>query len=214
MKILGLNPVLRTLAGLPKQARFAAAGALNDCARDVQRLAVDDLLPDKFTLRAKSTPWQKPGSKFGFNIRPFARRDNLTAVIGSQADWLARHERGTHTKTISGHNVPIPTPALKPHEAITPRALKPSALLSNAGSGRRRRGRLSVKARPFVYRGSAMRPGIYIRTPQGLRSLYVFEKSVRINTNLRFEDKGKALAERNFPAHFQKRFKQALLTAK
>ena len=118
------------MGGLPKQTRFATAMAINQTAKEVQSLALGKLLPGAFTLRARGRPWQAPGQKYGFNIRPRATREKLEATIGSQADWLKEQEAGG-TKTGRGHRVAIPSTLLKPKPALMRRELKPGALLAS-----------------------------------------------------------------------------------
>src|ERR1051326_6265584 len=87
--------VIKFVKDLDKQIGFATANALNKTATKVQQFTLTNLLPSKFTLRAKNpgAPWQKPGMKMGFNIK-FANRNNLQAVLGSQADFLKLQEEG------------------------------------------------------------------------------------------------------------------------
>jgi hypothetical protein len=80
-------------------------------------------------LRSKGTPWFRPGTKLGFNIK-FATKDTLRAVIGSQADFLRLQEHGG-AKNPSGHRVAVPTLFWKRREEIMDRAKKPRAILKN-----------------------------------------------------------------------------------
>lgn len=123
----GFDSALRLVSGLPKQIRFASAQALNETAKDIQQFTVGSLLPQKFTLRSKGAPWQRPGTKFGFNIK-FANKESLTAVIGSQADWLKLQEEGG-SKSVSGHRLAIPTKFWKAREELLTREKKPGALI-------------------------------------------------------------------------------------
>lgn len=195
--VKGMEKALRTVTDLPKQTRFAAATALNEAAKQIQSNAIDNLLPSTFTLRSKGAPWQRPGTKFGVNIRPFASKTSLTAIVGSQADWLKHQERGG-TKTVQGHRLAIPSTFWKRREEIMARNKKPAALLKEyhkakaaeqaavasgararttrhrraasveANTARKRAAAISSLAhKPFLYEGPAMPPGIYVRTADG-----------------------------------------------
>lgn len=130
MQIIGLDKALRKVTSIQKQVKFATAQALNDTAKDVQSGELKNL-GQKFTLRSKGAPWQKPGTKFGVNIRPFATKDRPVAVIGSQADWLREHEKGGLKKTAGGHRVAIPTAFWKARQEIMASNKKPRAILKN-----------------------------------------------------------------------------------
>lgn len=130
----GLGEYLAVMANANKQVRFAASQAVNQTARDVQTDVVENLLPSKFTLRSRGAPWQRPGTKLGFNVRPWANKETLTAILGSQADWLKLQEQGGEKK-ISGHRVAIPTTFWKSRQEIMERSKKPRALLNKINSG-------------------------------------------------------------------------------
>lgn len=125
----GFPEALKGLQNAQKQATFALVIAANETAKEVQAFTVNELLPDKFTLRAKGTPWQKPGNKLGFNIK-FANKSNLTSVLGSQANFLERQEEGGN-KDGNGHRVAVPTPFWKKREEIMHRTKKPRAILED-----------------------------------------------------------------------------------
>lgn len=124
----GAEAVLSSLAKTQKNIAFAASQALNDTAKDIQAFTLKTELPSKFTLRARGNPWQTPGTKLGFNIK-FANRDSLTAVIGSQAEWLPAQEHGGNKMLISGHRVAVPTAFWKKREELMIAAKKPRAIL-------------------------------------------------------------------------------------
>jgi hypothetical protein len=104
--------VVAYLRNVQRQVNYASARTANNLALRVQKFTVEKLLPEKFTLRAKGAPWQRPGTKMGFNIK-FATKDKPQSVIGSQADWLERQEIGGDKKG-DGHRVAIPTTFWKP----------------------------------------------------------------------------------------------------
>jgi hypothetical protein len=122
----GLTETVATLTNAQRQIPFAASQACNDVARDVQQWTIRERLPEAFTLRSRGAPWWRPGTRMGFNIQ-FAKKTSLTAVLGSQADWLKLQEEGG-TKTADGHRVAIPTPAWKARTDMMIAAKKPKAL--------------------------------------------------------------------------------------
>lgn len=176
----GLDETLTFLRGLPRQVRFALAGALNDTARDVQRFTVQDLLPDKFTLRARGAPWWRPGTRFGFNIR-FASRSRLESTIGSRADWLDLQERGG-TKRAAGGRLAITQPEVRD----TPTSVIP---------GRRKPRRLLARGKAFKLR-SAKGEGVYERLDEDrLQLLYLLRPSAQIPARLDFVDSARDRAD-------------------
>lgn len=90
-------------AEVAKQMPFATARTLTQTAKDAQE-EVLHTLPQTFTLRGV---WIKPRNKFGIKIRPAKKRD-LQAEIGTNADWLELHEEGG-TKRPRGQHIAIPT---------------------------------------------------------------------------------------------------------
>ena len=212
----GLEAGVKFVQDLAKQTRFATAQALNATAKDVQTFTTSSLLPSAFTLRSKGQPWQKPGGKYGFNIRPFANKNSLTTILGSQADWLKEQEEGG-TKKASGHRLAIVTDARPSKAAVLPAALKPRVLLRDAGDKFKLRGGKERTARKdgagFILptqKGEV----IFTRTGKTLKLMYALRDSATIKPRLHFEKKGSALAEKLFPAHFAREFSRALATAR
>jgi hypothetical protein len=128
LEIKGLDKLLRGLEKLPGNARFALSKALNATARDVQQHTVNKLLPEKFTLRSRGAPWQRPGNKLGFNIS-FAKKDKLESRIGSEADWLKLQEEGGTKRPRTGKNVAIPHKGRPTPTSVIPKNKKPRYLL-------------------------------------------------------------------------------------
>lgn len=214
LHITGLDRVVRNLASTGRQLRFATALAVNDTARDVQALALGQLLPGAFTLRSRGQPWQKPGGKFGFNIRPYASASSLnpTATVGSQADWLKEQEAGG-TKKVSGHRLAVPTGFWKDKQEIMARQKKPRAVL------RARKALEKIAGRAWMVpdHSGKLGPGIWARTTAKrlpIVRLFSFTESARVKGVLHYEPKGAALATARFPAHFATRFARAIATAR
>lgn len=205
--ISGLDVAIRRVHDLSKQGRFAMSMAMNNTLKQVQGWTVEELLPGAFVLRSRGSPWFKPRTRFGFNIRPFATKDRLQATMGSQADWLKLQEHGG-TKRIAGHRIAIPTRFWKPREEIMEKGKKPRAIV-----GKNKRG---LPNKPFIYAGTKMPAGIYVRSGQArfpLKMLFMFVDSASIKAVLDFEEKAAEQAGSIFQPEFTKAFARALLTA-
>jgi hypothetical protein len=240
--IKGADLVLKRLSDMPKQVRFATSQAINQTLREVQTWTLNTALPGQFTLRARGAPWQRPGTKFGFNIR-FAHRENLTGVLGSQADWLEHQEAGG-VKAVEGHRIAVPTPFWKRREEIMSREKKPKALLrafnkamrdartieasKNTAKARRAARTARNQARkhasavaslaftPFMGRGK-LHPGIYVRTTKNalpIKALFTFVPRARIKGGLHFERRGEQIVQKNFGPNFNRALVKAIITAK
>jgi hypothetical protein len=212
----GIEAGLRYVANLAKQTQFATAGALNQTAKDIQTFTLTGLLPSAFILRSKGQPWQKPGGKYGFNIRPFARKDSLTATIGSQADWLKAQEEGG-TKSASGHRLAIVADARPGKTAVLPAALKPRVLLRNAGDVFKTRGgkeRTARKSGAGFILPTKKGDAIFSRDGKVLKLMYLLASSATIKPRLHFEKKGADLANQLFPRNFSTAFARAIATAR
>jgi len=262
IKIKGLETAAKKVLSMPKQTRFATSLAINNTLKDVQAFTTETILPDVFTLRSRGAPWHRRGTRFGFNIK-FSKKNNLTGILGSRADWL-EYQEDAGVKKVQGHRLAVPTPFWKKRDEIMSRKKKPKALLREWNrsrfdedssrsklareiktgvrvdeTGRRRRsttrsrGALSVSAnrskrrrqligsltqKPFLYEGSKMPEGIYVRTGNERRStlkmLFRFLDSAKIKTPLHFEKKGEKRIDEVFDGEFRKAFLRAVATAK
>lgn len=124
--LVNMEATQRKVRNIPSNVKFATSRAINDMAKAVQTETLSSILPDAFTLRGN---WQKPGTRFGFNAK-FSNKTNLTATVGSRADWLDLQEHGG-TKTAGDHRVAVPTPEHKPDAEKMTREKKPRALLAD-----------------------------------------------------------------------------------
>lgn len=205
--IMGADEALRYLKDLPKQVRFASSRAINDTAKEVQAFTVGELLPEKFTLRSKGTPWQKPGNKLGFNIK-FANKNNLEGRVGSQANWLRLQEDGGE-KVVAGHRVAIPTSYWKKKAEIMARKKKPKALLA---------GRVRINGnRVFVAKMGSGMEGIFVRDGKErlkIHKLFTFVDEADVKGALHFVESGKEIVRKNFQKNFGRALADALVTAK
>lgn len=88
---------------LDRQIVFAAAVALTTTAKQAQESSIN-AVRSTFTTRGN---WFLPGNKFGVRVTP-ARKENLSASVHTEADWLALHEK-SGTKTPKGRSLAVPT---------------------------------------------------------------------------------------------------------
>lgn len=217
IRITGMESLQRNLAvDIPKQIRYATMQTINDCAKAVQAHQIEKQLPGKLTLRSKGSPWWKPGTRFGVNIRPYATRDNPRAVVGSQADWLKLQEQGG-TKKAGGHRLAIEAGARPGKTAVLPRALKPRQLLRRSGdvtftrAGKRRTSRSNGRGFIIPTRSG---PAIFVRESDGLKLMYMLEQSATIPPILEFFVSGKELVDAMYQRTFEANFNRAMQTAR
>lgn len=235
IKVSDPKGFLNEVNDVPKQVRYASSLAINDTMLEIQQFTLNDLLPEKFTLRARGSPWQKPGTKYGFNLK-FANRQNLSSELGSQADWLDLQERGGK-KTAGGHRVAIPTPEHKPKSELMTAAKKPRALLKGVLTGAIRDAKKDttkngkaklrklnkqlkavsgLKEKPFLNKGD-LPPGIWVRKGPArlpIEPLFIFKDEVPIEIRLGFEPAAAAMAAQLYPVKFAASFKKAIATAR
>lgn len=236
--IRGANEIAARIRNFSGNVSFASAKAINQTAQDVQKYEVETQLPSKLTLRSKGSPWQKPGTKFGVNIKPFATKTRLYSVVGSQADWLKLQEFGG-IKTVSGHRVAIPTEFWKPKNEIMRREKKPGQILKEAKkksefigpmqpkpksskpkvkTGRPKKGRKPRGwGKPFIYSGKRIPEGIYVRTGKQrlpIKMLFRLRRSANVKNNLKFGESAIGVIERKYGDNFFQQFTEALKTAR
>lgn len=182
---------------IPKQVRFAMSQAINDGAKLAQTHEIEKQLPSKLTVRSA---WWKPGTKFGVNLKPFATRENLRAVLGSQADWLRLQEEGG-TKKASGHRLAIEAGARPSDRAVLPKKLKPRQLLAS-----------KAKGKGFIIQTKSG-PAIFVRQGGQLKLMYMLETSAKVPAVLKFFESCQAVYLENFQRLYNVRFKAAVASA-
>ena len=215
-KITGMGQLQRSFGiDIPKQVRYATMQAINDCAIAAQKFEIERQLPSKLTLRSKGSPWWKPGSRFGVNIRPFATRQTMRAVVGSQADWLKLQEQGG-TKSGHGHRLAIEAGARPTENAVMPKALKPRQLLRRAGgitvtkTGKTRMNRKNGAGFTINTRSG---PAIFIRQGDELKLMYMLNPTARVPAILQFFTSGRDYINTIYQQAFDTRFAQAMASA-
>ena len=143
-----------TFAQIAKQSIFATAQALTKTAKDAQKDEIDSL-QQNFTLRGR---WFEQSNKFGIKIKP-AKKEDLKAIIYTNADWLELHETGG-TKIPKGNTIAIPTSEVRRNKkdiitkANRPRNLKNAFIITNRNGHKvlvQRKGRGKRKQLVFLY---------------------------------------------------------------
>jgi hypothetical protein len=110
-----------------KNIQFGTAMGLTQTAKDGQS-AVLSSLKSTFTLR---NDWAQPSNKFGIKIKP-ATKDDLSAEVRTNADWLKIHEEGGIKHAQSGR-LAIPTDNVRRNKRlIIPRNQRPKGLAGKA----------------------------------------------------------------------------------
>ena len=93
---------------LEKQFRFALASTLTAVAKEAQKevvKAIDNRQGGAFTVRNN---WTAQSNKFGVKVQPATKTD-LSATVGTAADWLIPHEEGEDKTPTKGKHIAVPT---------------------------------------------------------------------------------------------------------
>lgn len=216
VEIEGLDALRGNLRiNIPKQIQFATMQTVNDCALAVQKFEIRSQLPSVFTLRTRGSPWWKPGTRFGVNVR-FATKQTLKSIVGSRADWLLKQEEGG-TKTGKGHRLAIEAGARPSESSVLTAALKPRQLLRRRGDVSTTRSGKSKTARSdgrgFIIQTKSG-PAIFTRQGGALKLMYMLENSAKIPAILNFYNSGKDLVVSIYSKTFNQRFRAAVATAR
>jgi hypothetical protein len=187
--------VVKDLDRMDRQRPYAIARAINETAKDVQKVEGENL-KRKQVIRSD---WWKGGRKFGINIKPFATADKPTATIGSMADWERLHESGGTKKPTSSKNLAIPSEAHRggKEKKMTP-AKKPRSVLEKRGF--------------FVHMKSGL-PGIFARVGRKrlpIKLLFTLTRQARLNPVLGYKEIGMAIIAKMLPGRFAEQFRKAI----
>lgn len=182
---------------MSKQLPFGIARGLTKTVKGAQS-EILSTVPREFTVRGN---WLKPSNKFGIKIKPATKRD-LTAEVGTNADWLKLHESGG-TKKPSGSNIAIPTVNVKRTKRdIIRRAQRPNAL----------RGKRDVVLK--TKKGAVL----FQRKFKGKRSklvpLYNLESRARIRQNSTVKKPGLKFIRRHLVRNISESLNDAMKNAK
>lgn len=194
LQIKGLSDALKFVKNAQKQVAFAASKAINKTAIEVQNHEVQKELPGSLKIRS---PWPKPRTKYGVNIR-FASKARLFTSVGSQAPWLALVERGG-TKLPPRKALPIPTDNIDTSRRRK-RSEKPRQLLESH--------------RGFKVKLKNGKAGIFTRSGKGIKALYLFSPSAKVPDKLNFYEAGRDVVNRRYLSIFSDELTRAIATAK
>lgn len=206
---------LRAVASVFKQVNFAAANALNDLvfeARDTERNTVEG----RFTIRR---PWVLQGIQVPTGGK--ATRDKLEAdlVLDEQRDFLTKFEKGGVKRPVGPHSLAVPDDQAFRHTQVIPQGKRPKAFefrlhrtkLNNAVQ-------FKGDQRTFIIEKGIFERGIFQRVGRGPRSearlLFWLTRAAQVEPDLRFERTANDVAQRSYHRHFQRRFIEALRTAR
>ncbi len=172
--------------------------ALNDAAFAVRKEIVTRTYPDSFTVR---------NPRFAsamFRVGKATKR-NLVATVSDVLgrDYMVNQAEGG-TKLPRGRNIAIPSRQIKrTATGKVPKNRQPRNVLDAKGYKTKLSSGQPVIAEN-VGRGAAKRQ----------RVLYILEQSARIPKRFPFYERGRVVAQKSFGKAFNKRFRQARLTAR
>jgi hypothetical protein len=226
LQVKGLEQALAGVKNAPRQVQFATTVAINETAKIVQQHTITRLLPEKFTLRSRGSPWFRPGTRMGFNIRFAKQKDpEPTAIIGSRADWLSLQEEGGVKDRPT--TIAIPTTFHKKREEILARNKRPKAI-ARLMRRKRRKGEAvallgSAINTPFYLpgftagSGHEFSGGWWVRTspePLPIRPLFFFYETTTVPPVLEFVGTETKIASAALHRQFEIALRKALATAR
>lgn len=173
-------------AKIMKQINFGVATGLTKTAKEGQK-ASHGALRGTFTLRGN---WYAQSNKFGIKVKP-AKRDDLSAEVRTQADWLELHEKGG-TKTARGGTLAIPQTAIRPRGStkkivtrLKPRNLKRTFVIkTKSGPVLFQRVNTYIRHQGPTLKGGPTRRRK--RTGSDIQAVYSFEPRARIRKQSTF----------------------------
>jgi hypothetical protein len=216
--------------GTARQLPFALKVAINDTAKDFQRVETRQIMK-VFTIRRRTF------AKRAVKIKPFATKQKLEAKVSidppggqARADIFAKFETPS-IKRPRGSRIAVPKEVRRTKTGIISKAKRPRSFqFQRVGKA------LRGKQRTFLIKLPGGRGGIYQRTgPRGrkrggramastistrkqfdtrIRTLYRFTPQAKIDDRLEFVDTGKKTVRAEFPKNFHQAFKKALATAR
>jgi hypothetical protein len=176
-----------------KQIRFAAASSLTAVAREGQGASIT-AIEQTFITR---NPWYLPTNRLGIHASQ-ASPENLRASVSTNAGaFLALHETGGLKEPHQGHDIAIPTEALRanPRETI-PASLRPQNL----------QGAFALKT-----------PGglkLFARIAGQLKALYLLRRQVRIRQQSTVVQPVTTTFQQRFPKIFEEKLINAIRSSK
>jgi len=205
--IRGINAVFR-------QIRFAATNALNDTvfeARDTER----NLIEGDFIVRRE---WVLQGIQVPKGAK--ATRDNLETelVLEAKRDFLAKFEEGGIKRPRGGHSLAVPHDESFRRSQVVPKGKRPKALAFKLHRTSTGKAQFKGEQRTFIIEKSTFERGIFQRIGRGRRSdirlLYWLTRAALISPDLHMERTAREVAVKSYQRHFNRRFIEALRTAR
>lgn len=180
-----------------RQVPFATSGALNDTAFGVRTRIVTRTWPRAFQVKNRRF------AGVAFRVAKASKRKLVASVYDRLGrDYIARHITGG-TKRPRGRHVAVPQPGVgRTAGGAVRKAQRPRQILN-------RKGAYKVPLR----KGGE---GVFLRTRGAKRGtfMYALATSARIRRRFPFHEDAARSAGRQFPAHFRRRLRRALATAR
>jgi hypothetical protein len=208
-----------TIAGskdLNKQTTFAVASALTLTAKEIQTATVKALDKSEGGAFEIRTNWNKPSNVFGVRIKP-ATKQNLTAVVGTAADWLEKFVREREGSIVlklprHGNFVAIPTSNVRRTKRDIIRASqRPAALRGKSDVVlplRSGKGFVLFQGKPSGVRG--VRKSTARGQSGRLVALYILVPQARIREKDVLFGPAKRVFERRFVDIYEQQLRKAL----
>ncbi len=187
---------------IAKNINFGVATGLTETAKQGQA-AVQGALKGTFTLRGN---WFQQQNKFGIKVKP-AKRDDLSAEVRTNADWLELHEKGGTKTPRVAKELAIPTENVRRNKRqIIPRAQRPKNLkntfILNTAKGK------------VLFQRFKRKIGTYNGKPTRIKALYNLEPRARIKKQSTFFDPIDKVVKRRLDQNIQAGIRKAFATMK
>ena len=193
IEIKGLKETIKFLDDLSKsQLPYATARALTMTAKDVQTEIIRTL-PNRFILRSN---WYQQSNALGFRVKS-ATKNNLSAIVGTAADWMPLQEEGG-TKIPRGKMLALPSLNVRRNkrEKIV-KSQRPRALLAS--------GKAFIKGDVIYLRYGG-------KKNKHLRLMYTLQPKADVHAALHFLETGKKIIDQKFNQNFGTAMNDALRT--
>ncbi len=203
------DPIVHLFDGLARQHGFAVMLAINDTAKDVQRV---QRAHQRQVFTVRRPRWVDLAVK----IKPRATKSKLEAKVSidppggqKRADIITKFEPGGIKRPRDGGHIAIPVQAKRTKAGVVSRRSRPKSFKFKR-VGRSIRGERRTFVVPHV--------GIFQRVGRRRRSrvrlLYLFKHSVPIAPILDFIGNAERTVKRFFERNYSKAFERAVKTAR
>lgn len=206
------------------QIPFAQSRAINDSARDVQRVQRAHQR-EIWTVRRKSFVDR------AVKVKPFAKKHSLEAVVRydppggrRRADILTKFESRTVKVSRDGGRIALPTAAVRTPKGSIRKGRRPrdfglqlESVGPRAAVYRGKKGTFMVKRHDGtggIFQRVRKRRSRSMSLSPDVKTLYTFAWSARLTPNLNFRENAVRTVRRRFPRHMRRRFLQSIKTAR